>query len=141
MFKNRQVVPVETIQDPNTGESVHRIAIEQKHIDEINKTIQAHQGNMNNFLMFSVGFFKGVQQGMDLIKKTDEADKAVKDKLTEITKKCNMDQKKPWQFNMALKCFEYRTAPIVSGMSASEIQKINEGGIAPNIKLNESVGA
>lgn len=140
IFDTKGSVPVETIQDPNTGETIHRVAIEPKLIADINKTIETHQSTMNQFVMNSQGFFQGLKSQLELLDKIKVADEAIKKTLNDVTKKSKLDQKKPWAFNLQLKTFEYRSPPIVQGMSEAEIKSSQNPGIAPKIVDKQGIG-
>lgn len=123
MFDTKGNISTENIQDPKTGETIHRVAIDPKLIEEINATIQKHQETMNAFVINSQNFFTGLKIQLELMDKIKLADDAIKKTLTDVQKKSKLDPKKPWAFNLALKTFEYRTPPTVGGMTAEEIKQ------------------
>lgn len=125
--KGNPNIPIEQVQDPKTGETIHRVAIDPKLIAEIDKTIQTHQATMNQFVINSQAFFMSFQSQLELLYKIKVADEAIKKTLTDVTKKSKLDQKKGWMFNLQLKCFEFRSPPVVQGMSPSEIKSGQDG--------------
>lgn len=143
MFNKKQYEskPIETIQDPTTGEMIHRVAIDPELIKNIEDTIKSHGGTMNEFVQNSVGFFDLLGRQMELKQKIKLADDKVKASMTEAMKKSKLDMKKPYAFNIAQKCFEYRTPPIVPGMTAAEIEKSQNPGHAPIIARKEGIVA
>lgn len=126
LFDKKKVIPVESIVDSKTGETVHRIAIAPEHIEDINKTIQKHQETMNAFVMNSQNFFIGLKIQLDLVDKIKAADEAIKKTLSDVQKKTEMDPKRPWVFNIALKTFEYREPPKFPTISNAEIKPIGD---------------
>lgn len=140
MFDTKGNVPVESIQDPKTGETIHRVAIDQKLIAEVDKTIQAHQQTTNAFVMNSQNFFFGLKTQLELLDKIKIADEAIKKTLNDVQKRAKLDPKKPWAYNLQLKAFEYRQPPVVQGMSESEIQASNNPGLKPQIVNTPGIG-
>lgn len=131
---------VESIQDPKTGETIHRVAIEQKLIEEINGTITKHQETMNAFVINSQNFFTGLKIQLELMDKIKLADDAIKKTLTDVQKKAKLDPKKPWAWNLQLRSFEYRTPPTVMGMTEAEIKAAQHIGPSPTIVKTPGVG-
>lgn len=141
IFKKKEYssTPLETVQDPQTGETVHRVSVDTELIQNIENTMKAHGGTMNEFVQNSVGFFDLLERQLELKKKIKIADEKVKESMTEAMKRSKLDMKKPYAFNIQLKCFEWRSPPIVQGMSQSEIEKSQNPGIPPTILKKEGI--
>ncbi len=135
MFNKKEELsrPVETVQDPITGETIHRVAVDIELIKNIDKQIQIHGGTMNEFVMNSNNYFSILKRQFELLDKIKKADDDVKAKMNEAMKKSKLDPKLPWAYNMVLKQFEYRTPPIVPGMSEAEIKATEQPGRKPEI--------
>lgn len=131
---------LETVQDPNTGETIHRVSIDPELIDNINKKIAGHSGTMNEFVQNSVNFFEILERQLELKKRIKVADEEVKASMNDAMKKSKLDPKLPYGFNMLLKCFEYRKPPIVQGMTPAEIEKSNSPQHPPKIINKEGIG-
>lgn len=114
-IESRGHLPIESIADPKTGETIHRVAIDQKLVAEIDATIKKHQETTNAFVINSQNFFTGLKIQLELLDKIKIADEAIKKSLTDVQRKAKLDPKKPWAWNLQLRTFEYRTAPIVQG--------------------------
>lgn len=114
--------PIESVQDPKTGETIHRVAISQELVDGVNKTITTHQETMNAFVMNSQNFFMGLKIQLELLDKIKIADEAIKKTLGETQKKAKLDPKKPWAFNLQLKTFEYREPPVAEGLTNEQLE-------------------
>lgn len=112
---------IESIQDPKTGETIHRVAIDPKLVAEVDGTIKKHQETMNAFVMNSQNFFMGLKVQLDLLDKIKIADDAIKATLTSVQKKAKLDPKKPWAYNLQIKTFEYRQPPTVQGIEPATV--------------------
>lgn len=141
IFKKKEYSskPLEIVQDPNTGETIHRVSVDPELIKNITDTINAHGGTMNEFVQNSVGFFDILERQLELKKKIKIADEKVKESMTDAMRKSKLDMKKPYAFNIQLKCFEFRAPPIVPGMSDAEILKSQNPDIPPTIVKKEGI--
>lgn len=139
-FEKKGSIPIESVADPRTGETVHRVAIDPKGVEEIDNTIKKHQQTMNDFVMGAQSFFVGLKYQLDLIEKIKVADDSIKKTLAEVQRKAKLDPKKPWAWNLHLKSFEYRTPPVVQGMSEVEIKASQNPGQGPIVVNNQSIG-
>lgn len=117
-----EAVAIEKILDPTTGETIHRYSIPPEVSKDIEKSINVHSQTMNQFVQNSCNFFDLLDIQIELKRKVKIADENVKVSLTKAIKDCKLDSKLPWQWNMLLKTFEYRTAPIVEGMTKEEVE-------------------
>ncbi len=143
MFSNKKEFEnkiIEVIQDPQTGENIHRAAIHPELVDSVKKKISSHSGTMQQFVAQSQNYFLILKSQFELLDKIKKADDEVKECLNDVVKKSKLDQKLPWSWNLVNQTMEYRTAPVVQGMSDAEINAIKTPGNPPNIKNNPSVG-
>lgn len=124
---------IESVPDPSTGETIHRYSVPPQIQKDIQKAINEHSGNMNQFVQNSVTFFDLLDFQIELKKKVKIADNNVKVSMQKAMKDCKLDPKLPFAWNLLLSCFEYRTAPIVPGMSDAEIVASNNPARKPNI--------
>lgn len=131
---------IERISDPATGETIHRAAIAPELIETVKKKIAGHSGTMQQFVSQSQNYFLILQSQMQLLDKIKKADEEVKDALGDVIKKSKLDPKLPWCWNMVLGSMEYRTPPIMPGMTDAEIRSSQHPGLAPEIKQNPSMG-
>lgn len=132
--------PIEHIQDPNTGEMIHRFSLPPECIANIEKSIQAHSATMNQFVQNSATYFDLLNFQIELQKKVKLADEDVKKALHKTMKDCKLDTKLPYAWNMVLRCFEYRTPPTIPGMNAEELKASSVGSYKPIIKDAGGVG-
>jgi len=112
---NKEAKLIENIQDSRTGETIHRVEIDPKLLQEIKDVIKKHQETTQGFVMNAQNYFTILKAQLDLLEKIGLADKSIKETLTSVQKRSKLDPKKPWAFNIQLNCFEYRTAPTVDG--------------------------
>lgn len=140
MFKKYESKPLESIQDPNTGETIHRVTIDPDLTKVLQGEFQSHGQLTQQFMMNAQAYFNILKTQFDLFGKINDKDKDVKDKMQEVMKKSGLDMKLPWAYNFALGCFERRTPPIVPGMTDAEIKAAQNVGAALNIQKNPSVG-
>lgn len=135
MFGNKtyESKKIESILDPNTGETIHRYSVPPEITKDIQKTINEHSGSMNQFVQNSVTYFDLLDFQIELKKKVKIADGNVKVALNKAIKDCKLDPKVPWAWNMLLKAMEYRTAPTVPGMTKEELDASLHPGGKPKI--------
>lgn len=124
---------IERVQDPNTGETIHRMTLPPESIEMIRKAINSNGQTMNEFVMNSNQYFAIQKRQLELLELMKKADAGIKDVLGVVMKKNKMDMKKPWAFNIMMNMMEYRTPPVVAGMSEAEIKASNSPGIPPRI--------
>lgn len=139
MFKDNESRPIETVQDPNTGETIHRVAVSPNLVKSINEVMVKQNQRMQEFVMNSQNYFAIQTRQLALFKDIDSGDKAIKEKMQETMKKAKLDMRKAWQWNLQLNSFEYRTPPIVPGMSEAEIKASKNPGQKPDIVNNPSI--
>lgn len=141
MFKNKtyESKSIESIQDPNTGETIHRVSIPPELVEIIQKEMNQHQGKMQEFVGNSQNYFAILTRQLELMQNINKADNAVKNIMTDVIKKLKLDQRQPWQYNLLLRCFERRTPPAVPGMSKSEVEKLDSVGVKPIIQQGSNV--
>lgn len=132
--------PREIVQDPNTGETVHRVDIHPKLLQEILDCINGHSACMNEFVHNSDVYFKIAERQIQLVSQIKKADQAIKDKLQDVTKRSKLDSKLPWIYNPQLRCYERRVSPTVAGMSKEEIARMQNPGMKPTIIDTPGVG-
>lgn len=131
--KKNESRPIEKVQDPNTGETIHRYSLPPEVIKDIEKSIGDHSSTMNHFVQNSVTFFDILDIQIELKRKVKIADGNVKVSLQKAMKDCKLDAKLPWAFNLLLKAMEYRTSPTVPGMTKEELEASTNPGGKPKI--------
>ncbi len=136
--KSNESKPIETISDPNTGETIHRVSIPQNLVKEVNGVMATQNQRMQEFVMHNQNYWAIQTRLLELFKQINDGDKAIKDKMTDTLKKAKLDMKLAWQWNLALSCFEYRCPPIVPGMSDADIKSAQNVMPKPNIQVNPS---
>lgn len=139
MFNKHETKPIETISDPNTGETIHRVAISPELVKEVQGVMNTQNQKMQEFMMNSQNFFAIQTRQLELFKLINEGDKGIKDKMQDVLKKSKLDMKLPWQWNLGLNCFERRVPPVVSGMSEAEIKASQNVGPKPTVQSNPSL--
>lgn len=130
---------IERIPDPQTGETIHRAAIAPELVESVRKTIQGHSGTMQQFVSQAQTYFIILKGQMELLDKIKKADDAVKEALNDVVKKAKLDNKLPWQWNMQLQTMEYRSPPVVEGMTDAEIKKSLNPGVPPTIASSKGI--
>lgn len=140
MFEKYETKPLEKIQDPNTGETVNRLAVDPKLSKSIQDEIQRHSQVMQQFVANSQNYFIILKTQMDLLEKIGAADKSIKDTMNDVMKKSKLDMKIPWAWNLQLGVFEYRQPPVVQGMTDAEVKASENPSIPPTITNKEGIG-
>lgn len=123
MFEKKEASKfLEKVTDPNTGETVHRYTIPPEVLKNIQESMNKHSKDMNLFVQNSAVYFDMLNFQLEQAKKVKKADQDIKEAMIKGVKDCKLDQKLPWRFNMVLRCWEYCTAPVVTGMSPAEVK-------------------
>lgn len=101
-------------QDVKTGEMVTQQPIAQKHLTELDAVINDHNNKMNQLVMDSRNFLHLLSQSMDLNRQVITADKKIKEKIINVTKRMKLKKEWNWGYNMNEKCMESRRPPVVT---------------------------
>ena len=107
--------------DANTGETVSKCLISQDYREALDKVLNKHNANLNNFMILSQQHADFTTKWLKLHEKIVSSNGDFVVKMKYIAKKMKLSESEPWTYNMADKCFEMREPPPMEPMTASKV--------------------
>jgi hypothetical protein len=114
---------IQSVVDPRTNETVKRINIPDFLKTDIEKALNDHQNNLNQFMGLSQQYADIQDKWMEKKKDITATDAKLKERMQFACKKLKLDKNDPWTYHMVEKVFELREPGPIQPLTSSQVEE------------------